>query len=212
LALDPNNFHLQPKIWTIFTIAMDLRIALQHSGEIMKSYFQQLAKYNQWTNERLYAAVLELPSEMYRKPIGVFFVSLHGTLNHLLLTDRMWFKRLTGVGEELPNQLNAILFEDRQELAAARAAEDKRIIDVTNGYQDADLLKKIKYANTSGKQFEAPLSDLLMHIFNHQTHHRGQAHSCLSILTEREPPSLDLLAMQRGAPSPNLSALLNRSV
>jgi uncharacterized damage-inducible protein DinB len=77
---------------------MDLRIALQHSGEIMKSYFQQLAKYNQWTNERLYAAVLELPSEMYRKPIGVFFVSLHGTLNHLLLTDRMWFKRLTGVG------------------------------------------------------------------------------------------------------------------
>jgi uncharacterized damage-inducible protein DinB len=178
----------------------------------MKSYFQQLAKYNQWANGRLYAAVLELPSEMYRKPTGVFFVSLHGTLNHLLLTDRMWFKRLTGVGEELPNQLNAILFEDRQELAAARAAEDKRIIDVIDGYQDADLVKVIKYANTSGKQFEAPLSDLLMHIFNHQTHHRGQAHSCLTIVTERETPSLDLLAMQRGAPSPNLSVLLNRSV
>ena len=71
----------------------------------------------------MYAAVLELPGEMYRKPTGVFFVSLHGTLNHLLLTDRMWFKRLTGIGEELPNQLNAVLFEDGQELAAARAAE-----------------------------------------------------------------------------------------
>jgi len=178
----------------------------------MKGYFQQLAKYNQWANGRLYAAVLELPNELYRKPTGVFFVSLHGTLNHLLLTDRLWLKRLTGIGEELPNQLNAVLFEHRQELAEARAAEDRRILDVIDGYQDADLTKMIKYANTSGKQFEAPLSDLLMHIFNHQTHHRGQAHSCLSILTGKEPPSLDMLAMQRGVPSPNLVDLLNRSV
>ena len=178
----------------------------------MKGYFQQLAKYNQWANGRMYAAVLELPNEMYRRPTGVFFVSLHGTLNHLLLTDRLWLNTLTGVGEELPNQLNAILFEDRRELAEARAAEDRRILDLIDGYQDADLTKMIKYANTSGKQFEAPLSDLLMHIFNHQTHHRGQAHSCLSILTGKEPPSLDLLAMQRGVTSPNIADLLNRSV
>lgn len=105
----------------------------------MKEYFQQLAKYNQWANGRLYAAVLELPKELYRKPTGVFFVSLHGTLNHLLLTDRLWLKRLTGIGEELPNQLDAVLFEHRQELAAARAAEDKRILDVIDGYQNADL-------------------------------------------------------------------------
>jgi uncharacterized damage-inducible protein DinB len=178
----------------------------------MKSYFQQLAKYNQWANARLYEAVFELSDEIYRKPTGVFFVSLHGTLNHLVLTDRLWLKRLTGVGEELPNQLNAILFKHLHELAEARSAEDKRILDVIDGYQDGDLTKMIKYANTSGKQFEAPLSDLLMHIFNHQTHHRGQAHSCLSILTGKEPPSLDLLAMQRGVTSPNIADLLNRSV
>jgi uncharacterized damage-inducible protein DinB len=178
----------------------------------MKGYFQQLARYNQWANGRLYAAVLELPNELYRKPTGVFFVSLHGTLNHLLLTDRLWLKRLTGIGEELPNQLNAVLFEHRQELAKARAAEDKRFLEVIDGYQDADLTKMIKYANTSGKKFEAPLSDLLIHVFNHQTHHRGQAHSCLSILTGKEPPSLDLLAMQRGVPSPNIADLLNRSM
>jgi uncharacterized damage-inducible protein DinB len=178
----------------------------------MKGYFQQLARYNQWANGRLYAAVLELPDEMYRKPTGVFFGSLHGTLNHLLLTDRLWLKRLTGIGEELPNQLNAIVFEDRKELAEARVAEDKHILDVIDGYQDADLTKMVKYANTSGKQFEALLSDLLLHVFNHQTHHRGQAHSSLSILTGKEPPSLDLLAMQRGVPSPKIADLLNRSV
>jgi uncharacterized damage-inducible protein DinB len=49
----------------------------------MKNYFRQLAKYNQWTNDRLYAAVFELPKEMYRKPTGVFFVSLHGTLRYV---------------------------------------------------------------------------------------------------------------------------------
>src|SRR5215813_5982884 len=89
--------------------------------------FKQLADYNHWANRRLYAAALELPDERYRRPVGVFFGSLHGTLNHLLLTDRVWLKRLTGEGEH-PNRLDAILFEDRNELTRARADEDDRII------------------------------------------------------------------------------------
>lgn len=56
--------------------------------------FQQLAAYNQWANSRLYAAALDLSEQAYRQPVGVFFGSLHGTLNHLLLTDRLWLKRL----------------------------------------------------------------------------------------------------------------------
>ena len=79
--------------------------------------FRQLADYNHWANRRLYGAALEMPDEAYRRPTGVFFGSLHGTLNHLLLTDRIWLKRLTGEGEH-PDRLNAILFEDRKELAA----------------------------------------------------------------------------------------------
>ena len=61
--------------------------------------FRQLAGYNQWANRRLYAAALEMPDDQYRSSTGVFFDSLHGTLNHLLLTDRVWLKRLTGEGE-----------------------------------------------------------------------------------------------------------------
>src|SRR5215813_6855450 len=89
--------------------------------------FRQLADYNHWANRRLYATALEMPDEAYRRPTGVFFGSLHGTLNHLLLTDRVWLKRLTGEGEH-PNRLDAILFEVRRELALARADEDDRII------------------------------------------------------------------------------------
>jgi len=60
---------------------------------------RQLAAYNHWANRRLYATALAMPDESYRRPTGVFFGSLHGTLNHLLLTDRIWLKRLTGEGE-----------------------------------------------------------------------------------------------------------------
>ena len=68
--------------------------------------------YNRWANARLYGAALDLSDQAYRLTVGVFFGSLHGTLNHLLLTDRLWLKRLTGEGEH-PAQLNAILYDDR---------------------------------------------------------------------------------------------------
>ena len=82
------------------------------NADMMTGHFRQLAAYNRWANARLYAAALALPEEAYRRPTGVFFGSLHGTLNHLLLTDRVWLKRLTGQGEH-PTQLNATLYEDR---------------------------------------------------------------------------------------------------
>ena len=67
--------------------------------------FKQMAAYNKWANARLYAAALDLSEQSYRLHIGVFFGGLHGTLNHLLLTDRLWLKRLTGEGDH-PNQLD----------------------------------------------------------------------------------------------------------
>jgi uncharacterized damage-inducible protein DinB len=166
--------------------------------------FRQLAEYNRWANLRLYAAALDMPEEIYRRPTGVFFGSLHGTLNHLLLTDRIWLKRLTGEGEH-PNRLDAILYDDRRDLVGARIAEDARLLGVVAGYNDADLDQAVAYQTTSGKPYSQALKDILLHLFNHQTHHRGQAHACCSILTGTEPPTLDLLMFQRGVPAPNLS-------
>jgi uncharacterized damage-inducible protein DinB len=165
--------------------------------------FRQLAAYNHWANLRLYGAALDMPEELYRRPTGVFFGSLHGTLNHLLLTDRIWLKRLTGQGEH-PDRLNATLYDHRQDLVRARMAEDARLNDVVAAYTDADLAKAVAYQTTSGKPYAQALQDILLHLFNHQTHHRGQAHACCSILTGSEPPSLDLLQFQRGAAAPNL--------
>lgn len=172
--------------------------------------FGQLARYNKWASARLYGAVAALPAEAYRRPIGLFFRSLHGTLNHLLGVDRLWLKRLTGEGEH-PNRLDAIVYDDLRELAQARAAEDERIIAVVNGYDTSALSSRHPYYTTSGQPQDQVLADILLHFFNHQTHHRGQAHAGLSIVTKTEPPSLDLLAFQRGAPAPDFIDLLAKS-
>jgi uncharacterized damage-inducible protein DinB len=167
--------------------------------------FRQLAEYNHWANRRLHSAALSLPDEAYRRRTGVFFGSLHGTLNHLLLTDRVWLKRLTGEGEH-PNRLDAILFEDLKDLLRARLAEDARLKRVISGFSEADLGEVMSYQTMSGQPQRQMLQDILLHLFNHQTHHRGQAHACCSIVTGQEPPSLDLLAFQRGVPPPDLAA------
>ena len=166
--------------------------------------FRQLADYNHWANRRIYAAALAMPDEQYRRSTGVFFGSLHGTLNHLLVTDRIWLKRLTGEGEA-PSRLDTILFEDRTELARARMAEDARLKHIIHAYSEADLGRPVDYHTTSGAPQQQALKDILLHLFNHQTHHRGHAHACCSILTGKEPPSLDLLMFQRGMPAPELA-------
>ena len=175
----------------------------------MKTRFEQLAAYNKWANERLYEAAFAVDDADYRRDVGAFFKSLNGTLNHLLVADRIWMKRLTGEGEH-PDKLNAIIHDDRRLLALARADEDDRIIRFVSSLDDGALAGTLKYATTSGKPFEQNRADVLSHFFNHQTHHRGQGHTILSICTGMEPPVLDLLAMQRGAAAPDLRALVAR--
>ena len=154
-----------------------------------------MAAYNAWANRRLYAAAATLPDAAYREPVGVAFGSLHGTLNHLLVTDRIWMRRLTGAGDA-PDRLDAVLFDELAELQVARAAEDRRIEAYAAGLTKGALAAVIGYATTSGVAQNQPLWQVLAHLFNHQTHHRGQAHAALTRLAATAP-ALDLLLMQR---------------
>lgn len=154
------------------------------------SYFQTLARYNQWANARLYAACAQLADTDYRAPRQAFFGSIHGTLNHLLVADRIWMGRLQGPESGL-KQLNQILYEDFKELQAARQAEDQRLIDFLDGLGQEALNGVLTYKTTKGAPMETPRVWTLAHLFNHQTHHRGQAHGLLS-QTAVAPPPLDL--------------------
>ena len=160
------------------------------------AHYRVFARYNVWANLQLYAAAALLTPEQYRADRGAFFKSVHGTLNHLLATDRIWMRRFTGQGEA-PDRLDAILFETFDDLRATRKAEDRRIVAFVDGLDDIRLADTFKYRRVSSpEQFEQQLAPALAHWFNHQTHHRGQVHALLTGLVGEAPP-LDLLLFQR---------------
>jgi uncharacterized damage-inducible protein DinB len=162
----------------------------------MKPILEMLAGYNEWANRRLYAAAAELTDADYRADHGAFFGSLHGTLNHLLAADRIWMRRLTGVGPA-PRRLDEIVHDEFGELRAARAEEDARIIAYVASLNDVHLAGTVRYTTISSPtQIEQDLVPVLINFFNHQTHHRGQAHGLLTRITN-QAPSLDLLMFQR---------------
>jgi uncharacterized damage-inducible protein DinB len=162
----------------------------------MKPHFAMMAGYNVWCNERIYDVAAQLSDADYRADRGAFFKSVHGTLNHLLVADRIWLKRFSGTGEA-PNRLDAILFENLSELHAARQKEDERIVAYVDSLSEADLAGRIRYRTiTNPIEIEQPLAPALVHFFNHQTHHRGQAH-CLLTGFGLDAPSLDLILFQR---------------
>ncbi len=162
----------------------------------MKSHWQMFAAYNGWANARLYEAAAKLSDADYRADCGAFFKSVHGTLNHLLVADRIWMRRFTGSGEA-PDRLDAILFDSLAELRQARAAEDVRIVTFVDGLDAARLSSSFRYrAVTMPAEFEQQLAPALAHWFNHQTHHRGQIHGLLTRLAGAAP-ELDLLLYKR---------------
>lgn len=162
----------------------------------MKRHFMMFAAYNAWANGRIYDAAAPLTPEEWNRDTGAFFKSMMGTLNHLLAADRIWLKRMTGTGEA-PNTLDAILHRDFGKLQAARQAEDSRIMDWIGGMTETTLAGRFTYVTVSDvRTVSQRLAPALSHLFNHQTHHRGQAHT---ILTTLGKPSvqLDLIAFQR---------------
>ena len=162
----------------------------------MKSHFTMMADYNAWANGRLYGMARQLPDEQYRRDVGAYFKSLHGTLNHIMVADLIWVRRLTGVGDH-PRNLNAIICDDLPALLAARHQVDQRLLTYVDSLSDAQLEETWDYRTLDGTPQKQRRRETLAHLFNHQTHHRGQAHAILTVLGVCEPEGLDLLLMQR---------------
>lgn len=166
--------------------------------EPMKQHFMMFAAYNRWANLRVYDAAAALSDEEFNRDMGAFFGSMMGTLNHLMVADRIWLKRFTGEGEA-PKTLDAILHRDLPKLRAAREAEDRRIVDWVGSLTPKALSGRFTYiAVTDMRTVSQRLAPALDHLFNHQTHHRGQAHTILTALG-KQAPALDLIYFQRTA-------------
>lgn len=165
----------------------------------LRDHFRMLAAYNRGANARLYAACAELSDAERRQVRPAYFGSIHGTLNHILLGDRIWLGRFQG--RDMPStDLDAILYEEFDALRAARGDQDTAIEAFFAGLDGAFLGREFTYTNNSGHRCQDPAAILAAHLFNHQTHHRGQVHDMLS-QTAVAPPSLDLHRILRPEPS-----------
>ena len=153
-------------------------------------HFGTLAAYNGLANERLYEACARLSDTERKKRREAFFGSIHGTLSHIRVGDCIWLARFSG--EAVPSaNLDAILYEDFDELWEARRQEDRRIEDFATGLREQFLNSIISYVNNEGRTIEDSVELLVAHFFNHQTHHRGQVHD-MANQTRVSPPVLDL--------------------
>jgi uncharacterized damage-inducible protein DinB len=160
--------------------------------------YRMFAGYNAWANERLYDAAGNLSDADYRADHGAFFKSVHGTLNHLLVGDRIWMQRFTGTGDA-PRRLDVVLHEDFESLREARRAEDLRISRFCSELGEEQINRDFSYRTiVNATTITQPLAPALDHFFNHQTHHRGQVHALLTAIGGRDfAPSLDLILFQR---------------
>jgi uncharacterized damage-inducible protein DinB len=154
-----------------------------------RDHFLHLAAYNQWANTRLFDAVSNLADEAYRADRGAFFHSIHGTLNHLLMADLLWIGRIAPPAF-VTTGYDMIVEEERGALRQRREAVDTRIIDTIKDLPEAAFHKPLSWISMEGEAKSAQLDKVLTHLFNHQTHHRGQVHNMLS-QAGQDPPSLD---------------------
>jgi uncharacterized damage-inducible protein DinB len=159
-----------------------------------RDHLLQMAQYHLWATERLVAATQALPDDVYRRPCGLFFRSIHGTLNHLLLTDgELWYPRFTE-NRSANLALDEELESDRAVLAARLVAAAGRWPGYVDGLGDDELAGELRYTMTTGQRRTLPLPAALLHVFNHATHHRGQITAAISMAGhEYEPLDLPLL-------------------
>lgn len=150
---------------------------------ITPRYIRGMAAYNSEMNRRLYAAAARLTEDQRREDIGLFWKSLHGTLNHLLWADRQWMSRMDGwPPNTIPNPQSWTLFADFADLRAARVDADARIEAFAQRIDEAWLSEDLVwFSGAAGRELRREKRGLLVHFFNHQTHHRGQAHAALTI-------------------------------
>lgn len=150
-----------------------------------------MADYNRWMNRKVYEAAGTLSDAELSVDRQAFFGSILGTLNHLVLGDTVWLKRfarhpaghsalqpLSAIA--MPAELTQLAFADLRELVARRTWLDQLIIDWAHSLCEPDLDHRLHYHNMRGMAANKPFFNLVLHFFNHQTHHRGQATTLLT--------------------------------
>ena len=161
----------------------------------MQGHYVSMSEYNMWANTQLFADVSELTAEQQIEDVGIYFRSILSTLTHMLGTDRAWTFILRGGA--LPDMRLPPPPTNFAQLNAERQEEDRNIVAWMRGVSNAWLSEPFNFTSGlgsfSGKTYKGTHGSALTHVFNHQTHHRGQVHAALTRLGVSEPRALDIL-------------------
>jgi uncharacterized damage-inducible protein DinB len=161
----------------------------QPSDEDVALPYRAMAHNNAWCNHRLLGACAKLSQDEFVKPRTGFFPSLRATLNHILIVDRFYVDAMEG------GNLGPAAWSDPEPcgtvalLQCAQADIDRRLLKVVRGLDRAGLRRVVAVHREDRIQHER-MDRLLLHLFQHQIHHRGQAHAMISG-TPAAPPQLD---------------------
>jgi uncharacterized damage-inducible protein DinB len=163
---------------------------------ITPEYCRLMARYNAWQNASLRRIVETMPPEALDADRGAFFGSIRATLNHLLWADRLWLARFTGTAAPEGGIAGSVdLTPTIAVWGAERFRTDARLTLWAEHLRALDLAADMTWVSGSaGRQFTRPLQPLIVHMFNHQTHHRGQVHAMLTAAGQR-PGDTDLFLM-----------------
>ena len=161
---------------------------------ITPAYVRTMADYNRWQNRNLYGAADGLSDAARKEQRGAFFGSIHGTLNHLLFGDQIWMSRFAGTPKPkaggIPDSVG--MYERWEDLKRERAAFDEVIIGWAEALDPKWLEGDLTWFSGAAKRDVTKAKGLLVaHMFNHQTHHRGQVH-CMLTQCGAKPGDTDL--------------------
>ena len=163
-------------------------------GRAMREYFGTLARYNVWATRLLFEHIDRLSEADYRRDAGLFFKSVHGTCNHLLVAEhQVWFPRFAaGVSNRVA--LNAEVEVDRVALRDRLIEAAGRWAPLIESFDDARFAGTLDYTTTKGIAQSLPFAPTLGHVFNHATHHRGQITAAITAFAQ-PAPELDMVMM-----------------
>ncbi len=163
---------------------------------ISVKYCKMMAHYNEWQNTGLRKMVVEMPEAELTTDRGAFFGSILGTLNHLLWGDQIWMSRFAGLAAPgLSMRQSPTLTPNVHEWSRQRFLTDGAIREWADHLTEVDLVGSLTwYSGAAGAEVTRPLGPLIVHMFNHQTHHRGQVHAMLTAAGQ-VPGDTDLFLM-----------------
>ncbi|WP_369804688.1 DinB family protein [Limnohabitans sp. G3-2] len=167
-------------------------MATMNASSTWHIHFNAQARYHVWATHRLLEAVSRVPDADYRRDVGLFFQSLHGTLNHMLVAEHLlWLARFAkGASPVLP--LNSEIEPDRERLAQALKGGSANWTPLIASWSAERFEGQLDYRSSKGEPLSLPFAPTLSHVFNHATHHRGQITAALTAMGQ-PCPELDMV-------------------